>query len=90
MDKQVLVNSRRVPVFVLQRVHRLEVYARTDGGESAGEFRFDAENGYKQGMHGLGNTLGYLWLLTLYLLENNEPTFAVMKANGNEELTGMN
>ena len=61
-------------------------------GEKALEnLGFDAENGYKQGMHGLGNTLGYLWLLTLYLLENNEPTFAVMKANnGNEELTGMN
>jgi len=60
-------------------------------GEKALEnLGFDAENGYKQGMHGLGNTLGYLWLLTLYLLENNEPTFAVMKANGKEELTGMN
>ena len=61
-------------------------------GEKALEnLGFDAENGYKQGMHGLGNTLGYLWLLTLYLLENNEPTFAVMKANNvNEELTGMN
>jgi hypothetical protein len=61
-------------------------------GEKALEnLGFDAENGYKQGMHGLGNTLGYLWLLTLYLLENNEPTFAVMKANNvKEELTGMN
>ena len=57
-------------------------------GEKAVEnLGFDAENGYKQGMHGLGNTLGYLWLLTLYFLENNEPTFAVMKANGKEELT---
>jgi len=48
-------------------------------GEKALEnLGFDAENGYRQGLNGLGNTLGYLWLLTLYLLENNEPTFAVM------------
>ena len=76
---------------MVQRVINRTVLQRDNAGEKALEnLGFDAENGYKQGMHGLGNTLGYLWLLTLYLLENNEPTFAVMKANGKEELTGMN
>jgi len=55
-------------------------------GEKALEnLGFDAENGYREGLSGLGNTLGYLWLLTLYLLDNTEPTFAVMTKKNDGE-----
>ena len=48
-------------------------------GEKALEnLGFDAKNGYGESINGLANTLGYLWLLTLYLLDSSAPTFAPM------------